>query len=138
MVLTAKEWGWSPTAIIRGAKNPHKHHPADYNFAHAVQTLMEEKCPKCGVPIWWAFSSSSEIDYKLKTITCFGCQHKEISGEEELKPGESQVVYAVPADDEDPEAVLPSRRDYFERAAREHAAEHEREMKRRAKAAGQQ
>lgn len=139
MVLTAKEWGWSPTAVIRGAKDPHKHHPADYNFAHAVATLLEEKCPKCGVPIWWAFSSSSEIGFKLKSITCFGCQHKETEGPEskDIKPGESHVVYAVPADEDDPEAVLPSRRDYFERMAREHAAEHEREMKRRAKAAQQ-
>jgi hypothetical protein len=138
MVLTAKEWGWSPTAVIRQAKDPRKPHPADYNFAHAVETLLAEKCQQCGVPSWWAYSSSSEIEYKLKTITCFGCQHKETSGPEhkDRKPGESQVVYAVPA--EDVAEKLPSRRDYFERLAKEHAAEHEREMKRRAKETGQQ
>jgi hypothetical protein len=140
MVLTAKEWGWSPTAVIRQAKDPRKPHPADYNFAHAVETLLEEKCPKCGVPIWYAFSTNSEIAFKLKSITCQGCLHKETeTKDQELKPGESHVVYAVPADaEDDPEAKLPPRSDYFERAAKEHAAEHERLMKRRAKAEAQQ
>jgi hypothetical protein len=135
MVLTAKEWGWSPTAVIRRAKDPHKPHPADYNFAEAVSTLLEEKCPQCGVPIWWAFSTNSEIGFKLKTITCQGCLHKETeTKDQERKPGESKVVYAVPADDGE---SLPPRRDYYERAAKEHQAEHEREMKRRAKEAQQ-
>ena len=43
MVLTAREWGWSPTAVIRGAKNPRKPHWSDYAFAYAVKTLEEEK-----------------------------------------------------------------------------------------------
>lgn len=134
MVLTAKEWGWSPTAVIRRAKNPHKPHPTDYNFAEAVDTLLEEKCPQCGVPIWWAFSTNSEIGFKLKTITCQGCLHKETeTKDQERKPGETQVVYAVPADDGE---ALPPRRDYFEREMKAHAAEHEREMKRKAKEAG--
>ena len=132
MVLTAKEWGWSPTAVIRGAKNPHKAHPADYNFAQAVQMLLEEKCPSCGVPIWWAFSTNPDIGFKLKTITCYGCQHKETEGPEykDKKPGESQVVYAVPGEDTD---ELPSRKDYFDRQMKAHMAEHEREVARKAK-----
>lgn len=124
MVLTAKDWGWSPTAVIRGAKNPHKHHPADYNFAHAVKTLLEEKCPSCGVPIWWALSSNSDIEFDLRTITCHACVHKAAeTKDQEHKPGVSQVVYAIPADDD---GELPPRSDYFERAAREHQREHER------------
>jgi hypothetical protein len=136
MVLTAKEWGWSPTAVIRGAKNPKKPHPADYNFAHAVQTLMEEKCPRCGVPIWYAFSTNSAIGFKLKTVTCYGCQHKDEHepDHKDRKAGESHVVYAVP---EDGFEELPPRSDYFVRAAREHQLEHEREMKRRAKQDGE-
>jgi hypothetical protein len=131
MVLLAKDWGWSPTAVIRGAKDPHKPHPADFNFANAVKTLMDEKCPQCGVPIWYAFSTNSDIDFKLKTVTCHACHHKETEGpkHEDKKPGENQVVYAVPVDGVD---ELPSRSDYFEREARAHMAEHEREQKRRA------
>jgi hypothetical protein len=132
MVLTAKEWGWSPTAVIRGAKNPTKHHPADYTFALAVKTLLDEKCPACGVPIWYAFSTDSAIGFKLKTITCHACAHKEQNSPEhkDKKAGESHVVYAVPEDGYD---SLPSRGDYFKRAQREHQLEHERELKRLAK-----
>lgn len=130
MVLTAKDWGWSPTAIIRGADNPRKHHPADYNFAHAVATLLEEKCPQCGVPIWYAFSTDNSIGFKLKDITCFSCEFKEMeTKDKEKEPGVSQVVYAIPEDGFDD---LPSRKEYYERAALEHQREHEEELKRRA------
>lgn len=130
MVLTAKEWGWSPTALVRGAKNPHKHHPADYNFAHAAETLLAEKCPQCGVPIWYAFSTDRSIAFKLKDITCYACEHKETATKDkDKKPGVSQVVYAVPEDGFD---ELPSREDYLRRAAKEHQREHEAELKRRA------
>jgi len=133
MVLTAKEWGWSPTAIIRGAKNPHKHHPMDYNFALAVKTLLDEKCPACGVPIWWAFSNNGDIGFKLKTICCEACKFKDDEAPEakDRKPGESQIVYAVP----DGAGQLPPRSDYFEREMKAHALEHQRELKRKAKQA---
>jgi len=132
MVLTAKEWGWSPTAIIRDAKNPHKHHPADYNFALAVKTLLDEKCPACGVPIWWAHSSNPDINFKLKTIQCESCLFKAENEPEskDKKPGENHVVFAIPEDGVD---ELPPRSDYLERAQKAHMAEHEKELKRRAK-----
>lgn len=131
MVLTAKEWGWSPTAIIRDAKDPHKHHPTDYNFALAVKTLVDEKCPHCGVPIWWGHSSNGDIDFRLKTLKCEACLFKAENEPEakDKKAGESHVVYAVP--DEGVEA-LPPRSDYLERERKAHMAEHARELKRRA------
>lgn len=129
MVLTAKEWGWSPTAIIREAKNPRKPHPADYNFALAVKKILDEKCPHCGVPIWWAFSSNPDIGFKLKTIKCEACVYKAEHEPEKKDPGESHLVYAVPDDEE---GELPPRSDYFERELKAHMAEHERELKRRA------
>lgn len=124
MVLAAKEWGWSPTAMIRDAKNPHKHHPADYNFALAVKTLLDEKCPHCGVPIWYAFSTNPDIGFKLKTVKCEACVYK-ADNEPEAKdkgPGESHIVYAVP---DDPDGELPPRSDYYERERKKHLAEHE-------------
>lgn len=131
MVQTAKEWGWSPTALIRGAENPRKHHPADYNFALAVKTLLDQKCPQCGVPIWYAFSSNPDVGFKLKTIKCHGCIHKATeTKDQEQKPGVSHVVYPVPADDSE---ELPPRSDYFEREARAHQLEHQRELERKAK-----
>lgn len=131
MVLTAKEWGWSPTAVIREAKNPHKPHPADYNFALAVKTITDEKCPACGVPIWWAHSGNGDIGFKLKAIQCQACLFKDEHEPEakDKKPGENHVVFAVP---EDGVEQLPPRSDYLARAHKEHMAEHARELKRRA------
>lgn len=120
MVLTAKEWGWSPTAIIRGADDPRKHHEADYNFAHAVHVLTEEKCPKCGVPIWHAYSEDTSIAFKLRDISCYACAHKEDETKDEKEePGVTKVVYPVPEEGFD---KLPSRGDFYEREHRKHAA----------------
>jgi hypothetical protein len=131
MVLTAKEWGWSPTAVIREAKNPLKHHPADYNFALAVKTILDEKCPHCNVPIWWGHSSNGDIGFKLKTIQCEACLFKSENEPEskDKKAGEHQIVYAVP---EDGVPDLPPRSDYLERQHKAHMAEHEKELNRRA------
>lgn len=130
MVLTAKEWGWSPTAIIRDAKDPHKPHWADYNFATAVRILTEEKCPQCGVPVWYGMSTDSAIAFKSKTIVCYGCQHQEQNAPKEKRPGESQVVYPVPADGFE---ELPTRINHFEREHRRHVLEAQKEAERRAK-----
>jgi hypothetical protein len=132
MVLTAKEWGWSPTAVIREAKDPHKHHWADYNFALAVKTILDEKCPHCGVPIWWGHSSNGDIGFKLKTLQCEACLFKAENEPEskDKKAGESHVVFAVPDDEE---GELPPRSDYLEREHKRHVAEQEKELKRRAK-----
>lgn len=120
MVLTAKEWGWSPTAIIRGADDPRAHDKADYNFAHAVHVLTEEKCPKCGVPIWHAYSEDSAVAFKLREVDCYACAHKETEEEQskdKAKPGQSKLVYPVP---EEGFEKLPSRGDFYEREHHKH------------------
>jgi hypothetical protein len=132
MVLLAKEWGWSPTAVLRGAKNPHKFHPADYNFANAVQTLTDEKCPSCGVPVWHGMASDNSIAFETKTITCYSCAHKaeHEPDPKDRKPGESTVVFAVPELGFD---ELPSRKAHFEREMKYAKAEFERERAKREK-----
>lgn len=132
MVLTAKEWGWSPTAVIRCAKAPHKHHPADYNFAQAVQSLMEEKCGTCNQPTWHAYSSNPDIDFELQEITCHACEYKEQNAPEpkDRKPGQNHVVRAVPADED---AVLPSRSDFMKEQLKKHQKKHAEELARKAK-----
>ena len=132
MVLTAKEWGWSPTAVMRGAKDPRKPHPADYNFALAVKTITDEKCPHCGVPIWWGHSGNGDIGFKVKTLRCQACLFKDETEPEakDKKAGEHRVVYAVP---EDGVKHLPPRSDYLEREQRAHQLAHEAELKRKAK-----
>ena len=132
MVLTAKDWGWSPTAVLRQAKDPRKPHPADYNFALAVKTIMDEKCPHCGVPIWYGHSSNADIGFKLRTLRCEACLFKSENEPEakDKKAGESHVVYAVPDDGVE---ALPPRSDYYEREARAHQLAHEAELRRKAK-----
>jgi hypothetical protein len=132
MVLLAKEWGWSPTAVIREAKNPHKPHPADYNFAKAVQTLTDEKCPQCGVPVWHGMASDNTIMFETKTITCYACAHKAEHEPDykDRKPGEQTVVYAVP---EMGFEELPSRHTHYEREAKYAMAEAARDAEKRTK-----
>lgn len=132
MVLLAKDWGWSPTAVIRGAKNPHKPHPADYNFAKAAQSLTDERCPQCGVPVWHGMAGDNSIAFETKTITCHACAHKaeHEPDHEDRKPGEQTLVYAVP---ELGFEELPSRSVHYEREAKYAMAEAERDAEKRRK-----
>ncbi len=113
MVVTAKEWGWSPSALLRGAKNPHKHHRADYALAHAVETLTSEKCPRCGVPTWHAYYEGQGVAFKEDSHECYGCMHQEEKRAERKKdrPGTTYTVRAVPEEGYD---ELPSRMDFYE------------------------
>lgn len=126
MVLTAQQWGWSPTAILRGAKDPRKHHPADYNFAIAVDALESEKCPHCGVPAWHAYSDDNTIAFKRKEVKCEACAHEgRESKDEKLEPGVRMVVYAAPEEGFE-EQGLPGRSDFYKRLELKAQAEAER------------
>ena len=132
-MLTAKEWGWSPTAVIREAKDPKKPHPLDYAVATAVKIIEDSRCPKCGVLAWHAYSTDNMIEFECEDIHCQACAEKERveSESKHTEPGVTKVVKAKPALEDEP---LPSRRDFFERMA----AERERdEARRRAKLTGQ-
>jgi hypothetical protein len=129
LVKSAKEWGWSPSALIRNATNPHKHHPADYALAHAVQVLTEEKCPKCGVPIWHAFSEDSDVDFKEDLQKCYSCAHQEDAKKDRKdSPGESYTVRAVPAEGAE---KLPTRGDFYEAQHKKAVARMQRELEQR-------
>lgn len=120
MVTTAKDWGWSPTAVIRNAKNPHKPHRMDYVVAQACKILDDEKCPKCGVPTWHAYSTDNTIAFHVEDITCQSCAEKErveeAEGEKDKKHGATKVVSAIPEEGFDD---LPTRMQFFELMAKE-------------------
>lgn len=124
-MLVAKDWGWSPTALIRHADDPRTPHPMDYAFAHAVRTIQEEHCPRCGVPIWHAYSTDSNVRFELDEVTCYACQFKE---QEERKlhdePGVTRFVRAFQDDETVP---LPDRAAFFEQMAKEQ--EHKERMR---------
>jgi len=112
VIKTAKEWGWSPARIIlRDATKRDKPHPLDYALAVAFETLESEKCGKCGVPAWYAFSENNTIAFDMDEHKCHACEHKEKADKKvkEEKPGVTRFVKAVPEQGID---SLPTRRDF--------------------------
>lgn len=105
----AKDWGWSPASIILSYKNPRKVKQHDYALAMAVQILDDEKCPKCGVPAWWAYSENSNIEFSLEHIDCEACKFQEDEEKKiKTKPkGRTNYVKAKAAVGE-----LPTRTDF--------------------------
>lgn len=93
-----------------------KPHWADYVLAMAYESLDAEKCGKCGVPAWWAFSEDNRIAFEVAEHECHACAHKE-TAEEKLpdkaknKPGVTRYVKPVPEEGFDD---LPSRADFQE------------------------
>jgi hypothetical protein len=133
MVRTAKEWGWSPSAIIRNAPDPHEHHPADYSLAHAVQVLTEEKCPSCGVPLWHAYSEDSAVGFTEDLHVCYACKHSDEAGKDRKpRAGERYTVRAVPAEGYED---LPGRSDFYEAKLRKALLKAEREKQKQDTAA---
>lgn len=93
-----------------------KPHWADYVLAVAFESLESEKCGKCGVPAWYAFSEDSRIAFELAEHECHSCAHKEtkekkMKDAERDKPGVTRYVKPVP---EEGFEALPTRQDFQE------------------------
>lgn len=101
--------------IIGKHKDRDKPHEADYVLATAYETLEAEKCGRCGVPVWWAFSEDSTIEFKMDEHTCHACAHKEADdkkrSKQEPKAGVTRFVKAAPVEGF---TELPSRADFQE------------------------
>lgn len=124
LIQTALKWGWSPSALIRNARNPRKHHSCDYALAIAYELVDSEKCGGCGTPSYWAFSEDSAITFELEEVTCWACNFKATeSKDKDLTPGTQVVVKAVAEED----CVLPGRAEFVQaqikKAARKKAKE---------------
>jgi hypothetical protein len=85
-------------------------------LAQAYQTIEDEKCPKCGVPIWHAYSEDNIIEFELDHIDCYACAHKDEAEEKEKKktPGRTTFVKAKSALEDEP---LPTREDFWRELA---------------------
>lgn len=90
-----------------------KPHWADYCLALAYETIESEKCGKCGVPIWWAFSENPEIDFEHEHIDCEACAWDEAAKKKIKNPkdGRTSIVRAIPIEGSD---KLPTRSDFQE------------------------
>lgn len=84
--------------ILGVHKDRNKPHWADFVLATAFESLEAEKCGKCGVPAWYAFSEDSTIEFEMDEHTCWACEHKEKADKKvkEEKPGVTRFVKAVP------------------------------------------
>lgn len=98
--------------------------PYDFTIAMALELLDRERCKKCGVEGWHAFSENSEIAFKIEEHNCYACAHLEEyedkqSNSKAKKFGVTEMVRAVHVDDEystddTPASPLPGRKDWLE------------------------
>lgn len=99
--------------ILGDHRKRDKPHRADYVLALAYETFDSEKCGKCGVPAWYAFSENNSIAFELDEHTCHACAHKDRDDKKhkEEKPGVTRFVKAIP---EEGFEALPTRREFQE------------------------
>lgn len=96
--------------ILGKHKDRDKPHEADYVLAMAFETLEAEKCGKCGVPAWWAFSEDNRVAFEMDKHECHSCAHKEKEDKKvkEEEPGVTRYVKAVPEEG----CELPTRTEF--------------------------
>lgn len=96
--------------IIGKHKDRDKPHEADYVLAVAFETLESEKCGKCGVPAWHAFSEDNRVEFEMDEHECHSCAHKEKEDKKvkEERPGVTRYVKAVPVEG----CELPTRTEF--------------------------
>lgn len=84
--------------ILGVHKDRNKPHWADFVLATAYESIESEKCGKCGVPAWYAFSEDTSIAFDMDEHVCHACEHKEKADEKvkKEKPGVTRFVKAVP------------------------------------------
>jgi hypothetical protein len=100
-----------------------KPHWMDYALALAYETVESEKCQKCGVPAWYAYSENNAIAFEMDHIDCEACAFDEQnnSSKERKRPGRTKYVKAVAEEGFE----LPTRADFqkemLQKAEREKA-----------------
>lgn len=54
-------------------KSPREWNELNSRLKVSYATLQDETCPGCGLPIWLGHSTDREIQFKIKTATCYAC-----------------------------------------------------------------
>lgn len=96
--------------IVGDHRKRDKPHWLDYALALAYETIESEKCPKCGVPVWHAYSENNVIEFEHDHIDCQSCMWDEQNthAKERKKPGRTKYVKPVPVEG----CELPTRADF--------------------------
>lgn len=101
----------------------------DFKLLEAYQTLEDERCGDCGQPTWLCHSEQQDLQWEVRTQTCYAAKELDKWREKESKkkgkdkrPDAGLNPYVVPyvlKYGEDSQPVkdfenLPSRREFFE------------------------
>lgn len=90
--------------LLRKEKKQRHWEEYDYGLAQAIDILDRERCKKCGLDAWHAYSENDqEIMFKIVEHTCHGCAHLEQhehkkSDKAPKKFGVTEMVEAVHTD----------------------------------------
>lgn len=83
-IKTARSFSVAPTVLILNSKQPVDGWSIlDKKLAIALQILEDETCPDCGVPIWIGHSDDKDIQFDIKSRTCYACAS--IEGKQEVE-----------------------------------------------------
>lgn len=113
-----------PSAFLLQKEKKQRHWEVwDYGLAEAAQRLSNERCKKCGVEAWHAYSENAEIAYAIDTHECHSCayleSHEDKKSDKDKKDfGVTEMVKAVHVDTELAEPILdsplPTRQDWID------------------------
>lgn len=79
--------------LLRKEKKQRHWEPYDYGLAQAIDILDRERCKKCGLDAWHAFSENEDVLFKIVEHTCHGCAHLE--QHEDKKSDSAKKQYGV-------------------------------------------
>ena len=101
-------------------------------MAHHI--IDNEKCGKCGLPLWIAFSEDSRIGFEVDHHTCESCAVLETVTDKKdykKKPGQTAYVKTVIEEIEGEEPFKATRKDFMEQQMDKAIREAEREAKKK-------
>lgn len=118
-IEAALELRMPPTTLIYTERQPGDDWTDfDKKLAVAAHILKKQTCPKCGQPMWICRSDDSNLDFRVRTATCYSSKaleearkkrEKSNQKNKELKLGEFEYVEPVMLFD----AKMPTRQEWL-------------------------
>lgn len=103
--------------------------PYDFKILEAYQILQDETCNQCGHPIWVCRSTSTDVDFHVRSVTCNATKalkraedlrkpSKEREKDPKVKKEWGVSYYTSPYATPTGSGSLPTRFDFYEEMAR--------------------
>lgn len=122
--------GVRPSAIVYGKPVNQEWDAMDRALIEAYQILEDERCPECGQPTWICRNDDPNIQFSVKKDVCHAKRvleethgqdalknTKDTKERNKIKASWGSIEYAAPFTiDEGP---LPTRKEYYERVAKD-------------------